>query len=160
MGTIEYNTKLLTDLVREFQVCWEVSPVYAYVREERKEVGFVLELYGTHEPWVEHPEAGCDHCLRVFTALQTIAEGILPEEFRPSRSDLGIYDQAIHYARKRAGRPDVVLPIKITHREGYERPVDECENRCLTEMKQRLREMGAYEGRWKPMVETDSGKSL
>jgi len=160
MGTLENNTNVLADLVRQFQVCWEVSPVYAYVKQERREVGFVLEFYGTHEPWVEHPEAGCDHCLRVFTALQTIAEGVLPQEYRPSRSDLGIYDQAIHYARNRAGRPDVVLPIKITHREGYERPVDECENRCLTEMKQQLREIGAYESRWKPMVETDSGKSL
>ena len=160
MDTIENNTKVLADLVRQFRVCWEVSPVYTYVKQERKEVGFVLELYGTHEPWVEHPEAGCDHCLRVFHALQTIAEGVLPQEYRPSRSDLGIYDQALHYARKRAERPDVVLPIKITHREGYERPVDECENRCLTEIKQGLREIGAYEGRWKPMVETEARKSL
>lgn len=160
MATFENDTKWLADLVREFQVCWEVSPVYTYVKQERKEVGFILELYGTHEPWVEHPTPGCEHCLRVFHGLQTIAEGIVPQEYRPSRSDLGVYDQAIHYDRKRAGRPDVALPIKITHREGYERPVDECENKCLTEMKQRLREMGAFEGRWKPMVETHPGKSL
>ena len=160
MSTIENNTKSLTDLVRQFRVCWEVSPEYAYVNQERRQVGFDLELYGTHEPWVEHPSPDCDHCLRVFRALQTIAEGIVPQEYRPSRSDLGIYDQAIHYARKRAERPDVVLPIQITHREDYERPVDGCENQCLTEMKQRLREIGAYEGRWKPMVETQPEKSL
>ena len=154
MGTIENHTKLATDLVRQFRVCWEVCPEYAFVNQERRQVGFILELYGTHETWVEHPEAGCDECLRVFHALQTIAEDILPQEYRPSRSDLGIYDQAIHYDRKRAERPDVVLPIKITHREGYDRPVDECENRCLKEMKQRLLELGAREGRWAPAAGT------
>ena len=160
MGTVENNTKLLADLVRQFRVCWEVSPEYAYVNQERRQVGFDLELYGTHEPWVEHPSPDCDHCLRVFHALQTIAEGILPQEYRPSRSDLGIYDQAIHYDRKRGERPDVVLAIKITHREGYDRPVDECENRCLNEMKQHLRELGAREGRWAPMAGNKVGNSI
>ena len=156
MLTEENNTKRLAELVRRFRVCWEVWPEYAFVEQERRQVGFALELYGTHEPWVEHPEAGCDECLRVFTALQTIAEGVLPQEHRPSRSDMGIYDQSIHYSPKRGNRPDVVLPIRITHREGFERPVDECERLCLKEIEQRLRELGAGEGRWRPLAEPDA----
>ena len=156
MLTDQKQKELLAELVSRFRVCWEVWPEYAYVEQERRQVGFVLELYGTHEPGVEHPEAGCDECLRVFTALQTIAEGVLPQEHRPSRYDMGAYDQSIHYAPKRATRPDVVLPIKIIHREGFERPVDECERLCLKEIEQRLRELGAGEGRWRPLAEPDA----
>lgn len=160
MLTDQKQKELLAELVGRFRVCWEVGPEYAYVEQERRQVGFALELYGTHEPWVEHPEAGCDECLRVFTALQTIAEGVLPQEHRPSRYDMGAYDQSIHYARKRGNRPDVVLPIKIIHRQGFEHPVDECELRCLKEIKQRLREAGAGEGRWRPVAGTEVENSL
>ncbi len=33
-------------------------------------------------------------------------------------------------------------------REGYERPVDECEDRCLKEMEERLRELGPCSLTW------------
>lgn len=138
----------MKELVERYRVCWEVWPEYTSVRGERRQIGFALELSGTHEPGVEPPLPGCEHCIRVYNALQTIASHIIPQERRPSRHDIGIYDPAIHYSPQRRWRPDVSLTVRILHRSGFEQPVDECENKCLNEMKTHLRKLGAAEGRW------------
>ena len=148
MKTTQNETELIAGLVQRFRVCWEVWPEYRIVDHETRQIGFSLELYGTHEPHVEHPTPGCEHCIRVFSALQTIAAYILPRENRPSTYSIEIYDAAIHYSHRRRDRPDVELPIKILHRNQFELPVDQCEILCLSEMKQRLQQLGASEGYW------------
>jgi hypothetical protein len=153
MPKAQNEAELIADLVERFRVCWEVWPEEIMVKDERRQIGFSLELYGTHEPPVEHPSPGCAHCLDAFTALQKIAAYILPREERPSTYGIEIYDGALHYTAKRRNRPEVVLPIKILHRHEFEQPVDPCEIRCLTEMKQRLRELGAPQGYWSPRTE-------
>ena len=47
----ELNIK---ELVERFRVCWEVWPEYRIVRGEKRQIGYALELSGTHEPGVEH----------------------------------------------------------------------------------------------------------
>lgn len=150
MKTARNEAEPIAGLVERFRVCWEVWPEYRFVGSEKRQIGFSLELYGTHEPQVAHPTPGCEHCLRVFTALQTIAAFILPREIRPSTYSIEIYDGALHYSHRRRDRPDVELPIKILHRHEFELPVDPCEIQCLNEMKQRLLELGACQGVWAP----------
>ena len=148
METSPEELQRLSALVERFRVCWEVWPEYIYVKHEKRQIGFSLELCGTHEAGVEHPTAGCEHCLHVIAVLHAIAAHILPRETRPSSYEIRVYDQAIHYPPKRGNRPEVVLPIKILHRHGFESPVDDCEVLCLNDMKLRLRALGASEGRW------------
>ena len=40
---------------------------------------------------------------------------------------------------------EVALSVRLVHREGYEQPVDSCEERCLKEIVARLRELGIPE---------------
>jgi len=134
--------------VKRFRVCWEVWPEYLVVCGERRHVGFELVLCGTHEPGTTTIMPGCLHCHRVFEALQEIAIWIQPQEIRPSKYRIGPYDSALHYAAVRNHRPDVALSVKILHRERIEDPLDECQVRCLEEMKSKLRALGAPEGRW------------
>jgi len=75
---------VLKELVRQFRVCWEVWPEHIAVAGQRRQVGFALELSGTHEPAVDHPTPGCLHCRKVFAALQVIAVYILPRDERQS----------------------------------------------------------------------------
>jgi hypothetical protein len=138
----------LRELVERFRVCWEVLPNYYYVKKEKRQIGFILELAGTHEAGVEHPLPGCPHCHNVRLALQAIANWIIPKERRDSDYDIAPYDQSIQYGPLRKFRPDVSLQIWIQHRSGFDREVDACEVRCLNEMKQRLKELGAREGKW------------
>ena len=146
MATLETTPMVLREHVERFRVCWESRPEYLYVRGERRQIGFVLELAGTHEPGVEHPEPGCEHCQRVFAALRDIADWILPREKRPSVYDIGCYEQAIRHSSAHQNRPDIILTIRILHRNDFEQPADECQSRCLEEMTQRLTELGASRG--------------
>lgn len=145
MGT---DPNHLRELVTRHKVCWNLWPELLMVGGEKRQVGYELELAGTHKPGVTHPEPGCEHCQQVFMALREIAEYILPREERPSMYLIGPFDQAIHYWRLHANRPDVVLSVKIVHRYGCERPLDECEDRCLKEMETRLRDLGACRLQW------------
>jgi hypothetical protein len=44
-----------------------------------------------------------------------------------------------------------VLSMKILHRHGFDQPVDECEERCLKEMRSKLAELGVRAGEWRPI---------
>ena len=153
MEATETEIQSLAALVERFRVCWEVWPEYMFIKQEKRQIGFTLEIVGTHEADIEHPTPGCEHCLRVFAALRQIGVHILPKEQRPTGYEIQIYDHAIRYTPKRRNRPEVSLAIKILHRHEFELPVDECESRCLDEMKQRLRDLGAYEGHWRARME-------
>jgi hypothetical protein len=138
----------LRELVQRFRVCWEVGPEDSYREGEKLKIGFTLDLIGTHEPEVKHPDPGCEHCRRVYSALKKIAGWIIPKEERPTVYEIEPYRQAISYSHSRHDRPDVTLTIRIEHRSDFDRPVDDCEVRCLNEMKQRLKELGARERNW------------
>ncbi len=118
------------------------------VAGKQRQVGFELELTGTPEPGTEHVGPGCPACRRVYAALHAIADWILPKELRPSMYEIGPYEQVLRYSAVRGSRPDVTLSVKIVHRKGFDQPVDQCEVRCLEEMKQRLKQLGACERRW------------
>ena len=148
MSVINEMRHDLEELVERYQVCWDVFPHEEFAKGARMQTGFDLELYGTHEKGVEHPSPGCPQCLRVYDALQAIALLIVPEERRPSVYELSPFDQSIRYSHMRNDRPDVLLTITIAHRGPGMEPIDECEVRCLDEMKARLCEIGAGHRRW------------
>jgi len=148
MLSTEQSSSALADFVKRYQVCWEVWPEYLMVAGKERQVGFELELTGTPEPGTEHVGPGCPACRRVYRALHDVADWILPKEERPSMYEIGPYEQALRYSPVRALRPDVTLNVKIVHRRGFDQPVDQCEIRCLEEMKQRLKQLGACERQW------------
>ena len=142
--------EILRELVERFQICFEVLPDNYVVHKELRQIGFTLELTGTHEQGVEHPVPGCQHCQKVWIALRQIAKWIIPKERRDTDHDIIPFDQSIHYDAGRKFRADVSLQIWIRHRSGFDRPVDACEVRCLNEMTQRLQELGVRKGKWMP----------
>ena len=141
-------TGFLQELVRRYRVCWDEWPEEMMVDGKRRQIGFELELSGTHPPEVKNPNPGCHYCQEIFSALSEIAAYILPSKSdRPSEYVIGSYEQSIRYSRKRGSRPDISLTIKIIHRQGFG-PVDECERRCLAEMEKRLAALGVSSGSW------------
>ena len=142
------QSSVMVDLVKRYRVCWEVWPEYLMVGGKQQQVGFELELSGTHEPGTGYVSPGCPNCRQIYSALLAIADWILPKEERPSRYEIGPYEQALRYSAIRGSRPDVTLSVKIVHRRGFDQPVDQCETRCLKEMKEHLSELGACERQW------------
>jgi len=135
-------------LVQRFRVCWEVYPLQILAEEGIRKIGFDLELCGTPECGAEHVVPGCEHCQRVEIALQEIADWILRRE-SPASGHLVTPDSgSLSYAPVRANRPDVVVRVFIGHRHEWDKPADECEERCLKDMEQALRDLGACKGGW------------
>ncbi len=142
------ETDTLREFVKQYQVCWEVWPEYLMVGSKERQVGFELELSGTHDSRTGHIAPGCLACQRIYHALHAVADWILPKEERPSMYEIAPYESALRYSKVRGNRPDVTLSMKIVHRSGFDQPVDECEMRCLREMKEHLSELGACERQW------------
>lgn len=139
----------LKALVREHRVCWEVWPEQlAGVGHRPLQVGFDLVLNGAHAHDKDRPSPGCEKCRTIFEHLREIAEWIIPKVERPSRYEIQTFDHAVHYAPERGNRPDVALTIKILHRSAIDRAIDECEARCLNEMKEKLAQIGAQHRQW------------
>lgn len=148
----------LREIVDKHQVCYEVWPERSIAKGEKILIGFELQLCGTNSHVAAkgegQPVPGCGYCLGTYEDLKQIAEWILPREKRPSRYEIGGFDRALHVApHTRRSRSEVVLTIHIMHRTDFNREVDECEKRCLQEMKGRLHQLGIQEGKWRPDTE-------
>ncbi len=147
----------LREIADKHQVCYEVWPERSVAAGRKIQIGFELQLCGTnsHVAAGEHqPVPGCEYCHSTYEDLRKIAEWILPPDERPSRYEIGAFDRSLHVApHSRQSRSEVVLTIHILHRADFNRDVDDCENRCLTEMKGRLKQLGIYEGRWRSAAE-------
>ncbi len=152
------DTTHLRELVARHKVVYELHPAYAIVGDERRQVGFDVEISGTHGQGVleghePQPAPGCERCLGVFRDLVQIARASLPPEDRPTGYYIEPFDHSLHYFKKRRpsanrDRPDVLLTIEVRHREGFDREVDPCEARCVQDIIASLRTLGAQEGTW------------
>ena len=69
---------------------------------------------------------------------------------RPSVSEIDPYQPVIRASTRRRLRSEVSLSIRIHHRHHFDAPIDTCETRCLREMRERLKRLGACEGEWLP----------
>lgn len=130
------------DLVERFHVCRDVWPEYTFINHEKRQIGFELDLSGTYEGWEKHPEPGCGQCQEIYQALVGIAKDVLPPEDEDTTCQFEPYDQGIHYSPRHGNRPEVVLRIRIVHRQAFEQPVEAAQFRYLATLQQRLEEWG------------------
>jgi hypothetical protein len=105
----------------------EARPEYVAGDERPRPVGYVIEISATHDDPHVAPVAGCPACAAPLATLEEI----------------------VAY-RRRGNRPEVRATILVEHGEGFDRPIDACEQRCLDEIVSRLKQLGACEGQWRP----------
>lgn len=131
----------LAKLVEKHTVKYEVWRHWEIYDGKRVLVGFDLELHGTHDHGHTSLTPGCEHCQSTYRDLRSLAERVLPTEERPTGYDIEPFDNALHSEAR--GPDEVVLVVRIHHRKSYFDPIDDCEERCLKEMEDRLRSFGA-----------------
>jgi hypothetical protein len=156
MGLAEQATSSLTNLVKRYHVCWEVWPEYRLVGGAERQVGFELKLSGTHESATQHIGPGCPTCRRIFSALHSLTEYVLPRKVQPSLYQIGPYEVALRYSAARGGgahlalsvKIDLTLKVKIVYPSEFDQAIDECGMRGLLEMKEDLSELGTCEYQW------------
>ena len=114
-------------------LCYEVWPDWAITDDKRVQVGFELDLCGT-----------CESAMGAarFDELRHIAESVAQADSPDVTTELSPYDSSIHQSSRRQFRPEVVLSIRILHRKGFDRPVDDAEEDCLQRVESRLKRLG------------------
>lgn len=135
----------LMELVRKRDIHYRVWPYFLLVNGVRVQVGFELELRGIHDHVEGAVSPGCIHCVRAYEDLLKIAQWIMPSEDRPSTHEIEHFDHALRYLPKHDFRPEVTLTIKTMHRDGFDQPVDACEEACVKEMRKKLIQLGVPE---------------
>jgi hypothetical protein len=156
MTYTEQRAAILVDLVKQYQVCSEVWPEYLVVGGKEEQVGFELKLSGTHESATQHIGPGCPTCRRIFSALHSLTEYVLPRKVQPSLYQIGPYEVALRYSAARGGgahlalsvKIDLTLKVKIVYLSGFDQAIDESGMRGLLEIKEDLSELGTCEHQW------------
>ncbi len=127
-------------IVARHQVHFDVAPEVTFVANERRKVGFRLRLWGAHGEGAR-ALPGCPKCLAIIEDLRRLARGVLPPDDRPTRAILEPFEPALYDSHVAQGADEVALSIRLVHREGYHEPIDLCEERCLKEIRERMREL-------------------
>ncbi|MCL4822331.1 MAG: hypothetical protein KJ067_24650 [Vicinamibacteria bacterium] len=143
----------LREWASRHRVTWELGAWQELVEHRPTTVGFELRLFGRHEPHV-HASPGCSACVPVFERLRAIALAAFPKEHRPTKYEVEPFHAALHLRPESEWAPEVQLTVHIVHRDGYLRPLDECEKRCAEEIQGTLRQLGVQAKTWS---ETRSG---
>lgn len=144
--------KSIRSLIEQHQVCFESWYEYALVSDIRTHNGYALRLSGIncHEGG-EHSVPGCPYCRQTYADLYTIATWILPPGDRESKYVIEPFDSAFHFApNARRRREEIVVTIQVLHRHDPDRVANECELRCLKEMRDKLKLLGVLEGHVNP----------
>lgn len=128
-------------MAQRHHVCYEVWPHYASVDGLKVQVGFNVELCAAQGSHAEHLTPCGRPSLETFDDLRQIARYILPENGNDAEFEILPYDHGVHESPKRGFRPEVVLSLQILHRHGFNQPVDPCEERCLRQMENRLKQL-------------------
>ena len=140
----------LRELVEHFAIEWELTPRLGGNCEGEWESGFTVRLKGAHEPDSRSAIQPSARRTNLMLALRIVGEWVLPPEGNCAFCSADAYADFVHGDRNNQGETKVSLRIRISHRSGFDRPVDACEVRCLIEMKDKLSEIGALRRKWKP----------
>ena len=134
----------LVEIARSHRVHFDVEPEIVMRGSERVKVGFRVHLWAVH-PKDARALPGCPKCWELVGDLRRIAEGVVPPDDRPSRTELAPFRPALYDSRVVPNSDEVSVTIRLLHRDGYDNPVDRCEERCLKEIRSRLIALGIPE---------------
>ena len=144
MSTTSPDFAALRELARRRHVHYDVAPEVVYRDGTRVTVGFDLRLWAVHDKGA-HALPGCPKCLDLASELGALVGAVLPEAGRPTIAQVEPMEPALADSRVVPGADEVEILVRLIHRGRYEAPVDACEERCLREIRQRLRDLGVPE---------------
>lgn len=132
------------DFVHQHRVHYDVTPEIFFRGTERLKVGFEVTLWAAHAKGAR-ALPGCGKCVELASVLRDIAEWVVPQDDRPTRIAIEPFHRALYASSTVPGADEVATTIRLVHQNDYDRPIDTCEERCLKEIRARLKELGARE---------------
>lgn len=134
----------LAAFVRGHRVHFDVIPEVTFRGSERLKVGYVVRLWAVHAKGARALPA-CGKCDELIARLREIALTVTPPSDRPTMTAIEPFEHALYDSREVPGADEVMLSMRLTHRAEYAAPIDVCEDRCLKEVRDALKSLGARE---------------
>ena len=135
----------LAERVRVYKVCCKVWPEYVVFEGGLRQVGFELELLGSHSADAGHLDPSCPLCRRVRSTLLAVAVDFVPSSIKSVRCEIDTHSDSITYDPGLGNRPFVTVSIRILHERNFDQPVDASETTCLKRIKEHLAKFGVRE---------------
>lgn len=133
---------------RSNRAAWELRPLVEMVRGERRQVGFVLNLYA-RIPVEMRPSPERDRAvLATWDRLREIAVSLAGLGREGEQVEVAPFDAAARLRSENHFEPEVLLESRIVHPARYLDAVAPDEREHLQPLEQRLRELGIRPGHW------------
>ena len=145
MATPELKLNL-NEVMKQYTLFWKIWPEYVLVGSERRQVGFEVELIGSHSSDPSHIDPACAICHRVQHVLLLIAAATV-EEIGHEAQDSVRYEitddpQSVVCSPGWGNRACVAISIHILHKRGFDHPVSQAEADFLESIRTHLLELG------------------
>jgi hypothetical protein len=134
----------LPAFIRDHRVHFDVTQEITFRGSERLEVGYVIHLWALH-PKGARALPGCAKCEELVARLREIALAVVPAGPRPTVPLVEPFEHALYDSKDVPGADEVMLSMRLAHREEYAASVDACEERCLKEIRTKLESLGVRE---------------
>jgi len=135
----------LRGIVERFQVTWGVTPLHGSDSGESVEIGFVLDLNGTHKPAANHVGRTCRHCTNLMLALKIIGDWLLPPQGKCSFCEVQAYSDFVRGGQKGQADASSTRALRLVSHLGTRCQLGACHLWCMTKMKARLNRIGSVE---------------
>jgi hypothetical protein len=135
----------LRDLVHMFRISFRLRPTYVSLASDRPEIGFEMELVGTHAMVGQHVHGGCAQCLRVLLVLLELADQSLPGEGTAARHIGTRCEKLIRYASSGGDRPEVALGMTVVRGASREEIAGDQMWQFTEDIRKVLRDLGCRE---------------
>jgi hypothetical protein len=144
-GDPEGFSLVLRELVEHFQITWAVSPLRECVSGESVEMGFVLELKGTHEPVSGHVGRRCPHCANLLMAMRIIGEWLFPPDGSCEFCELRIFNNFVRGEEDGLSEPCSMKVFCLASHVGARCQLGSCHAWCEATLRERLNRIGSVE---------------
>src|SRR6266567_4642802 len=142
-------TSTLKRLIEKYNIALQVWPRYTFDEGQRYQVGFEVELIGSHSLDPNHVYPSCTKCCRTRAALLLIAELVVEPAMAlkecPLPCEIYSHPTSILWWPRYGNRSAVNISIKIGFVSDPEARVGKRELGVLNEVRHRLAELGARE---------------
>ncbi len=129
----------LRERVRRHRICWYTRPEHQVREAKRRQVGFRLGLLGSQDWPGTHPITSSAEFWNLYRGLHELARWLLPQVNDEGDLQISVFDASL---TSTGHRQDVIVTIKIIHRQGFDHPVEAGELRYLADMEEKLLRLG------------------
>jgi hypothetical protein len=122
-----------------------LTPLHESAAGESVEIGFVLDLHGTHESATDHRERTCQHCANLMLALRIIGDWLFPPQGKCSFCEVQAYNNFVRGDQQ--GPPEVssTRALRLVSHLGTRCQLGACHVWCMNNMTERLNTIGMVE---------------